>query len=154
MRKAWLVALALTAGIAAAIPLWRSAGAGDPGGPSRRWCHDLNNGELFAVPMDVATPCAAPSGDLAGKPAGTPAGVDAVVLRRPDGSDAVAYLFVTTLPDRTGAQAGQTGSTRWVREPHGTTWHSESSPEGRRITAAVMQLAAGAPITLSFPPER
>lgn len=139
--------LVLAVVFVAALLLWRAAGTGDPGGPSRQWFFDPATGELFAGPMLATAPITAPSD----KP-GERSGVLAVVVRQPAGGTAIAYLVSNERPAGAGSAASGTDEA-WYSAPGSKRWVSSRDPRSAEITARTRTLAAGGPVVLDFPAE-
>lgn len=137
--------------IALGVLGWVLFAAHDDGVPKRQWCFDRNTGTLFVADIAAVPPMPAPSGDFLGEPAG----VQAVVLRRADGSRDIAYLRTFTPELGVMIRAAREGHAALPRDEAklragvlvaevpavpGTTpqWHALESAMGQRITRALV----------------
>lgn len=106
----------------------------DDGVPKHQWCFDRTTGRLFVADIAAVPPMPAPSGLFHGEPAG----VQAVVLRRGDGTRDIAYLRTFTPELSTLIRAARAG-------------HAELPRDEAKLRAGV--LVAAVPVEPGTPPQ-
>ena len=142
MKTVWLCLL-LAILIAASIWLWRQAGVSDAGGPQQKWYFDLKTNTLFAAPMGLSPPIAAPSDGP-----GETSGVLAIVVTTPEGKAEIAYLMTSSTPSANSMPYAL------VRSPDGGAWVPQQSPESIAIIQRAKQLCEPGTIRLNFPTDK
>lgn len=115
------------------------------------WFYDLNNGELFAQPLNTRPPVKAPSGDKDGKPAGVRAHVFACDGHCGDKDARHIRYLETTAEGGASEETLVDESHRLVRVLDGEEWHSYNSKEGLAVRGNAFKCPNGGRDRPCFP---